>query len=133
MITEPLREDSFPRCIRGILQGVRDGRKRSLFILINFLSRCGWSDDLIRERIAEWNALNRKPLNEKYLATLLSCCFGRGSSLPPCCDDEVYINLAVCRPDGFCGRVRNPVTYAWLKGACGESCLYGELRDERCV
>jgi len=42
-----INEDLFPPCIKNILNNkeIEDGRKRSLFILINFFTNIGWDWD----------------------------------------------------------------------------------------
>jgi Eukaryotic and archaeal DNA primase small subunit. len=51
-----INEDLFPPCIKNILNNkeMDDGRKRSLFILINFFANIGWDWDKIERYIKEW-------------------------------------------------------------------------------
>jgi len=60
------RED-FPVCIQQILNGLQDGKKRSLFILITFLRSCGWAWNDIETTIEEWNLKNSPQLRENYI------------------------------------------------------------------
>ncbi len=54
-IKEALPEQFFPPCIKLILNGLDDGKKRALFILVNFLTYVGWSYEKIDEWLKEWN------------------------------------------------------------------------------
>ena len=45
-----------------MLEGMADGRKRALFVLVNFLSSCNYSNEEIEVLIKEWNQRNREPL-----------------------------------------------------------------------
>ncbi len=45
----------FPPCIKGLMEGVKsDGRKRALFILLNFLTGVGYDTNSIEKIISEW-------------------------------------------------------------------------------
>jgi DNA primase large subunit len=116
-------EDYFPPCIKNILQGLSDGRKRSLFILTNFLKNMGWSLDKIENKINEWNSKNVPPLRNSYLRTQLRWHFRQERNLlPPNCDNEnFYKDIGVCKPDEFCTDmgekivIKNPVNYPFKR------------------
>jgi Zn ribbon nucleic-acid-binding protein len=114
-------EEFFPPCIENILNGLDDGKKRSMFIMINFLSSVGYSFDSIEEIMLRWNQKNKEPLRQvlltgqiryrkmQYKAT-------QKKVLPPNCDNKSYYqDLRICTPDNFCNRIKNPVNYAILK------------------
>jgi DNA primase catalytic subunit len=61
---EAVPEQFFPPCIKLILKGLPDGRKRSLFILTNFLTSVGWDYNQIEKRLEEWNKKNPEQLRE---------------------------------------------------------------------
>src|SRR3989338_10281382 len=63
-VKEAVPEQFFPPCINLILKGVTDGRKRSMFILVNFLSSLGWGYEQIEQKLEEWNKKNPEPLRE---------------------------------------------------------------------
>jgi len=87
-----LPEELFPPCIKLILEGLEDGRKRALFILVNFLTSIGWDYDMIEKRLKEWNSKNREPLREVYLVGQLRYHKQmRKKILPPNCDNEMYM------------------------------------------
>jgi hypothetical protein len=109
-------EDIFPPCIRHILKGVQqDGRKRALFILINFFKSLGLSDSELEKRINEWNEKNYMPLKKGYVQSQLVW-FNRNSArLPPNCDKPNYRDIGSCKPDELCRQIKNPVNYAVKK------------------
>ena len=108
-------EELFPPCIKLILNGLEDGRKRALFILINFFTSIGWDYDMIEKRLREWNAKNKESLREVYiLGQLRYHKQMQKKILPPNCDNEMYMkDIGV---DKLCGElhkrgIRNPVQY----------------------
>ena len=115
-----LPEELFPPCIKLILNGLEDGRKRALFILINYFTSIGWDYDMIEKRLKEWNAKNKELLREVYLLGQLRYHKQQRKKIPPPnCDNEMYmIGIGVCKPDNFCSRIKNPAQYstkkAWL-------------------
>ncbi len=116
-IESPIKEDFFPPCIKQILaNGMIDGRKRAVFILMNFLGKIGWEKKEIENYILKWNAeKNKSPLPENYIRGQIKY-FTPGDKLPPNCDNEAYYkNLGVCHPDALCGRLKNPVNYTILR------------------
>ncbi len=112
-----LPEQFFPPCIKLILNGLDDGKKRALFILVNFLTSVGWSYDKIDERLREWNKKNKEPLREVYLIGQLRYHKTHKSKvLPPNCSNKMYYqDFHVCRPDGLCEKIKNPVNYSRRK------------------
>ncbi|HHE36636.1 MAG TPA: hypothetical protein ENL16_02365 [Candidatus Woesearchaeota archaeon] len=110
-------EEYFPPCIKLILKGVEDGRKRSTFILINFLVSCGWDYDTIEQRLMEWNKNNPEPLRPQYvLGQLRYAKQNRKRAPPPNCNNPAYYkSFLVCKPDELCSQIRNPLQYAKKK------------------
>ncbi|HLD00395.1 MAG TPA: DNA primase small subunit domain-containing protein [Candidatus Nanoarchaeia archaeon] len=114
-IESPIKEDFFPPCIKLILAGMEDGKKRGLFCLINFLGKIGWSKPEIKIFIANWNQKNREPLREVYLNGQMNS-FNAGEKLPPNCNNEGYYKgLGICKPDSLCAKIKNPVNYTILR------------------
>ncbi|MFB6088242.1 MAG: DNA primase small subunit domain-containing protein [Candidatus Aenigmatarchaeota archaeon] len=109
----------FPPCIKLILDGVTDGRKRSIFILINFLQTMNWSWEEIEEEIEKWNEKNNPPLKDNYINTQLNWAERQERDLlPPNCENRTfYKGFGVCKPDDKCKqgtdeiKIKNPVTY----------------------
>jgi len=116
-------EEFFPPCVMQILKGLADGRKRSVFILVNFLRNMGWDLDKIEKRLNEWNEKNYPPLRINYLRTQLRWHFRQDRNLlPPNCDNvNFYQDMMVCNPDSICkagtGKIiiKNPVSYPFKK------------------
>lgn len=116
-IMQKVPEELFPPCIKLMLQGMKDGKKRSLFILINYLTSLGWNYDEIKERLHEWNKLNPEQLRETLIVTHLNYHKQQKKNvLPPNCPGHAstsyYKDLGLCHPDGLCQRIKNPVQYA---------------------
>lgn len=116
-IKTQIREKNFPPCIKLILKGLKDGRKRSLFILLNFLRRLNWSWEEIEAKIKEWNKKNEEPLKEGYIRSQLNWHKKQHSRVPPpnCNTPNYYLDIGVCKPDNLCKKVKNPLTYAAIK------------------
>ena len=116
-LKEAIPEQFFPPCIQGILKGVQDGRKRSLFILTNFLRSVGWSYDQIENKMREWNKKNPEPLREVLIVGQIRYHKQKGKkNLPPNCANSMYYkDFRVCVPDNLCRRIKNPVNYARVK------------------
>jgi hypothetical protein len=120
-------ETHFPPCIQAIMKGVADGRKRSTFVLINFLRNMGWGATEIEKALNEWNERNYPPLRSNYVRSQLRWHLQQQRNLlPPNCDNaNFYLSFHVCAPDGLCklgGRpgdrpgenkitIKNPVNY----------------------
>ncbi|MEK6967186.1 MAG: DNA primase small subunit domain-containing protein, partial [Nanoarchaeota archaeon] len=66
-ITDALPEELFPPCIKLTLQGIKDGKKRAAFYLMNFLSSVGWNYDAMEKKLNEWNEKNSPPLKKGYI------------------------------------------------------------------
>lgn len=114
----------FPPCIAaGILKGLADGRKRSVFILINFLRNMGWNTQEVEKALTEWNERNYPPLRRNYLRTQLRWHLRQERNLlPPNCDNPIfYTNMNVCQPDAICKgntdsiTIKNPMNYSFRR------------------
>ena len=117
-----VQEQYFPPCIASILKGVTDGRKRSVFILVNFLRNTGWDLEKVEKKLSEWNEKNYPPLRTNYLRTQLRWHFRQDRNLlPPNCDNQnFFLSMNVCNPDNFCKSgeqitIKNPVNYPFRK------------------
>ncbi len=126
-IKEAIPEKLFPPCIKLILNGqINDGRKRSVFILINFLKSVGWSQQMIEMRFKEWNKVLKNPLREQDYIGQLRYSKDKEIILPPNCDNKAYyIDIGVCKPDSLCSKIKNPVSYAsrkmWVRKMVGRT------------
>lgn len=133
--TRFVSEEYFPPCIKHLLNnGLADGKKRALFILINFLRNMGWSTEQIEKKIEEWNNKNFPPLRTNYLRGQLRWHFrSEKPMLPPNCDNENYYKAlglhGLCQNLHDAG-IRNPVSYPFrmLKARAAERKSRGKKR-----
>lgn len=116
-VTEAIPEQYFPPCIQYILRGVRDGRKRGVFVLLNFLTSVGWTYEMIQERLDKWNQANHEPLKEGYIESHIR--YHKNNKkrvLPPNCGNDLYYEKSHdCQNDPFHKFIKNPVQYAKRK------------------
>jgi len=112
--TDKVKINQFPPCIKTCLEGIKtDGRKRALFILINFLKNMNWDKDEIEKLIIEWNRKNYEPLKDPYIASQLKWHRTQSIKLPPNCNNESYYkDLGIKCSDNICNKVKNPINYA---------------------
>ncbi|MFO7872214.1 MAG: hypothetical protein R6U26_01065, partial [Candidatus Undinarchaeales archaeon] len=68
---------NFPPCIKNILSGLKDGRKRSVFLLTTFLHHAGWDRTDIEKLLLKWNERNEPPLEKKYIDQTIRSQFKR--------------------------------------------------------
>ncbi len=111
-----ISEEFFPPCIQKIMEGMKDGRKRSVFVLINFLRNMGWDSERIERKLMEWNEKNIPPLRTAYLRAQLRWHFRQDRVLlPPNCENENFYKA--CGLFDICSHtvdhtvVKNPVNY----------------------
>ena len=125
-----LPEELFPPCIKNLLKGMEDGRKRALFILVNYFSSIGWDYDMMEKKLREWNSKNREPLREVSIISHLRYHKQQHKKIPPpncpkrennivlASQQNHYTEIRVCQPDSFCAKIKNPAQYttkkAWL-------------------
>ncbi len=116
VIQSPIKEEFFPPCLKLMLQGMNDGKKRAIFCMGNFLGKLGWSKEQIEEFLHNWNTEKNQPaLREVYLKGQLQH-FKPGERLPPNCNNEAYyLGLGVCQPDSLCKKIKNPVNYTLIR------------------
>jgi DNA primase catalytic subunit len=121
-IKDAMPEQFFPPCIKLISQGLNDGRKRALFILINFLTSLGWDHDQIETYLKEWNKKNTEPLRENYLVGQLRYHKAQKKKILPanCNNNMYYVDIGICKPDNLCNKIKNPVSYAIRKSFFGK-------------
>jgi len=108
-------KEIFPPCIKCILKGLPDGRKRSLFVLCNFLRALGWNWEEIDKEIREWNQKNQPPLKAGYLNSQLRWHARQTLKIPPPNCRAYYEDFGVCKPDTICRKIKNPLSYVRLR------------------
>ncbi|MBU0666267.1 MAG: hypothetical protein ABIC91_02735 [Nanoarchaeota archaeon] len=116
-LTSAISEDLFPPCIKKILEGLEDGKKRAVFILSNFLLSVGWSIEEIEKRLLEWNKKNSEPLRETILKGQLRYRKLQKDKMPPpnCNNLAYYKAFGVCKPEPLCQKIKNPIQYSKIK------------------
>lgn len=112
-------EEFFPPCIKKGMLGISDGRKRFVFILINYLKSSGWSAKEIEDKVIEFNKANPEPLDETLIRGQISYAEKRADKFPPpnCQSAGYYQDIKVCEPDNICAKIKNPLMYAFFKTA----------------
>ena len=107
-----IKDEFFPHCITKTLQGMEsDGRKRAVFVLINFFKHMGYTIDEILERLLTWNEKNYEPLREGYIRSQVSWHKRqRDAVLPPNCDNQSYYPVVGTCSEGKC-KFKNSVNY----------------------
>jgi len=131
-------EELFPPCIKLILGGLDDGKKRSIFTLVNFLRMMNWTPEEIEQRVIEWNMKNRPPLPSALIMSTIRYHEQRTLTPANCFNDQFYVAFGVCRPDDICKKMNlkktsNPIAYPFRKMGFkktvkkrGFSCLCGK-------
>lgn len=114
IILKNIEEKEFPPCVKKILGGLGEGRKRALFVLINLFRSIGMEKEIMEEKIYSWNKKNKPPLKKGYVDSQLSWAYKRKPIMPPNCR-EFYSNMGVCASDNFCSQIKNPVNYVVKK------------------
>jgi len=105
-----LSEDNLPPCIKKILDGISDGRQRSVFVLISLFRSIGMDRDELEKRIYQWNEKNKPPLKLGIIKNQLKVAYKGKILMSPNCK-EYYQGIGVCAPDSFCRMIKNPVNY----------------------
>ncbi len=113
-----ISEENFPPCIKTALSGMNDGKKRTLFTLINFLKMMNWNSEEIEIKIKEWNTKNQPPLPQTTILAQLRYSEKKEIVPPSNCDNSMYfLDIGLCRPDNVCKSnsdkitLKNPVGY----------------------
>ena len=112
-----IKEEFFPPCIIHGLNGLEDGKKRFLFILLNFLKKSGYDYEQIEQIIENWNKKNKQPLKQGYINSQLSWHKRQKDTiLPPNCgNNSYYLDTEICKKDNWCKLITNPVNYSSRK------------------
>ncbi|MBS3088332.1 hypothetical protein J4402_00975 [Candidatus Pacearchaeota archaeon] len=105
---EGVTDDMFPKPIQKLLLGLKDGRKRGLFVLLTFLRCCGFSPEEIQKRVKEWNEKNEVALKEGYVRSQIDWHLKQKRKiLPPNYNNDAFwkdLGLLDSKPD-----VKNPL------------------------
>ena len=116
-IKDAIPEDLFPPCIKEGFKGLKDGRKRYLFVIINFLTSVGWHYDQVEEYMLKWNKNNETPLREVLIKGQLRYHKSQKKKiLPPNCSNKMYyMDIGICKSDSLCQNIKNPVSYTRIR------------------
>ena len=113
---EKISDEFFPPSIKKILEGLSDGRKRALFVLINLFRAIGMERDELEKRVHDWNAKNALPLKEGYIKTQIMWSYRNKIVPPPNYDKDYYKGIGVVPTDEEI-RYKNPVNYVVRKAS----------------
>jgi DNA primase catalytic subunit len=105
-----INENQFPPCIKKMLEGLIDGKKRALFVLINSFRSIGMDKVKMEELIYSWNQKNNPQIKTGYIKSQLDWAYKRKPIMPQNCK-EFYQGIGCCTPDNMCSRIKNPVNY----------------------
>lgn len=109
-----LSENNFPPSIRKILEGLSDGRKRGLFILINLFRSVGMEKDEFEKRIEDWNKKNKPPLKQGYVLAQMKWSYRNKIVPPPNFNTDYYKGVGIIPTEEEL-RYKNPVNYVVKK------------------
>jgi len=107
---DKVSDEFLPPSIRKILEGVDDGRKRALFILLNLFRSIGMEREELEQRLGDWNKKNNVPLKQGYITSQLLWSY-RNKIVPPPNFDKDHYNAIGVQPTQEELRFRNPVAY----------------------
>jgi len=111
---DKISDEFFPPSIQEILKGVRDGRKRAVFVLVNLFRSIGMEKDELEKRMYDWNQKNEVPLKEGYIKSQLSWSY-RNKVVPPYnFDKDFYKGLGIVPTEEELS-YKNPVNYVVKK------------------
>ena len=110
IVVKDLSEKNFPPSIQKIMKGLVDGRKRSLFILINLFRSVGVEKDEFEKKIYDWNKKNKPPLKEGYVKAQISWSYKNKIVPPPNFNKEYYKGIGIVPTEEEL-RYKNPVSY----------------------
>ena len=112
-------EKNFPPAIQTILRGVQDGRKRSVFILLNFFRSIGMDRSEVEKKLYDWNKKNPVPMQEGYIKSQILWSY-RNKLVPPPNYDKDYYKGVGAVPTEEELRYKNPVNFMARKFAQAE-------------
>jgi len=121
-------EKNFPPCIKQILLGIKDGKKRALFAMINFFRSIGIEKEEMEKMLYSWNEKNEPKLQQGYIKTQISWALKKKPIMPPNCS-EFYKGIGVCSADSLCKLIKNPVNYVVRKNFQSNKGKYPKNKD----
>ncbi|MBI2004216.1 hypothetical protein HYS72_02010 [Candidatus Pacearchaeota archaeon] len=120
-----ISDKNFPDSIKKILGGLSDGKKRALFVLINFFRSIGMEKKELENRIYEWNKKNNPQLKDGVIKSQIIQSYKNKIVLPPNFDKDYYSGIGII-PTPEEKRYKNPVNYFVKKTFQGRNKFSGE-------
>ena len=111
-VTQKVSMELFPSSIKKGLLGVEDGRKRFLFVLLNFLRSLNYTYEEIEKVIEEWNKKNKDHLKEGYIRSQIMWHKRQKKIPPPNYTNKVYYDDIGLKPKDNELKFKNPVNYS---------------------
>lgn len=111
-VTQKVSMDLFPSSIKKGLLGVEDGKKRFLFVLLNFLRSLNYDYEEIEKIIEEWNKKNKDKLKEGYIRSQIMWHKRQKKIPPPNYTNKVYYDDIGLKPKENELKFKNPVNYS---------------------
>ena len=113
-LEDAIPEEYFPPDIKKGLAGIEDGRKRFLFILLNFLKCVGWPMQAIEQRVKDWNKSLDQPLKEGYVISQINWHKVNKKKVPPpnYGNKAYYADMGLLPEENIIKKFKNPVNYA---------------------
>jgi len=105
-----IKESNFPPSVTKILEGLKDGKKRGLFVLINFFRSIGMEKEDLEKRLSDWNKKNEVSLKEGYIKGQLMWSYKRKPIMPPNFNSDYYKGIGIDVTSEEI-RMKNPVAY----------------------
>ena len=104
-------DELFPRPIKKLLKGLKEGRKRGFFVLLTFLRSLNFTPKEINEKVREWNKKNDPPLKEGYIRSQIDWHLKQKRQiLPPNYSNaNFYKDLNLFTSDSM-PRAKNPIS-----------------------
>ena len=94
---------------------MEDGKKRGLFILMNFFRSLGLSMEETGKRLNEWNLKNKPPLKQGYINAQLMWHSKHPPVMPPNFSNDIYKEIGVLEFDLLSEKTKNPINYVIRK------------------
>ena len=115
--TKVISEEYFPPCIKSIMGGLKDGKKRSLFTLINFLRNMNWTWEAVEAKLYEVNEKNMPKLPKQIIKSQLNWARQQNRLIKPanCNVDQYYKSIGIKCADDICNKVKNPIAYPFIE------------------
>jgi len=105
----------YPPAISQLLNGgIKDGRKRALFILMHYFNSLAIPIEEIDKKIQEWNKKNKPSLKEGYIKSQFSWMQRNKPILPPNYDKDFYKAIGITPTEEEL-KFKNPVNYTTIK------------------